>query len=129
MKSKQNNLVKINNNVLKKTDNIITITNKIISEIQQPTEKDFEWWDELDDNWKKIFNFYINKPKHEIPLIKAFDDPLKAFDDRFIGGNHYKEPIKIIEENGITERPNKTELKTIINLKFISIDENKKIKD
>jgi len=100
MQSKQNKLIKVNNQVLKRTDNIISITNKILGEFINPTKADFEWWNSLDDLWKKMFNYYLKNDRIYFNVSK--DSP------------YYLNSIPGIIEKGSINIPNNNDFKQIL---------------
>ncbi|TXD49197.1 hypothetical protein [Polaribacter sp. IC073] len=121
---KENGLVKINNNVLKKTDNIFSITNKVLSKKQLILYDDYEWWDSLDDIWKKIFNLYINKPNHNFQLTTG--EIYSRYDDCTyeLGSAWDKNELKkFILFKGSVSKPNKLELNKILELTNININD------
>lgn len=106
--SDKNKLIKLNNQVLKRTENIISITNKITKEFQIPTKEDFNWWNSLDEFWKKFFNYNIGKFKSEYKWKNHSSHTTYGL-------------IGHIDNNGITETPTKNELFKILSLKEIEV--------
>jgi len=92
-------LIKRPNHQLSRVGNLIALTNKLLDN-RTITQEDWDWWDGLEDIWKKIFN------AHVFDLEEKCD---------WCGGNCGKAILNF----GITTRPHLYKFKGILELKKI----------
>ena len=95
-------LVPIQNQGIAKVEKSILITNKILSQQREWERYYYDWWNNLSEVWKKIFNAHIGKIEKNSGGSVA---------------NH-------IYEKGVIDLPNKEELRLIINISKIDYTEN-----
>ncbi len=86
---------------------------------------DFEWWNNLPANWKKIFNFFINKPKHKFRLSNSgYENYYNFLGIKYTSFASPSEIHNFIKYHGTDEKPNNLELQEILDTKHFHLDLN-----
>ena len=122
MKEK-NSLIPVSNAIVKSASEIVEITNKLLTESNPITQSDWDWWNSLEPIWKKIFTafLYLSKESEKNKgLTKIRHEEWVFFD---IGH------LKLYDKYGSENKPNENELKQILNIEHVYIDEKLEIYD
>lgn len=112
MKSNENGLVKVDNQVLKRTENIVSITNKIIIESNID-----DWWEILSKKWKIYFTYYIREYKS----WQSIGSKKNIIEHRISESNYKDSDVKKIIEYEVIKEPTESDFEIIFSIEKLNI--------